>query len=44
MERVTEVKEKFDDVLDNLNFIVNGVVQRDNMMLKCNPLSLISAY
>lgn len=29
-----ETKQKFDDVLENLNFIVNGVIQRDNMMLK----------
>ena len=29
-----EVKQKFDDVLENLNLIVNGVIQRDNMMLK----------
>ena len=35
VKRVKEVKEKFDDVLDNLNFIVNGVISRDNMMLKC---------
>ena len=33
-QRAVEVKQKFDDVLDNLNLIVNGVIQRDNMMLK----------
>ena len=32
--KAVETKEKFDDVLDNLNLIVNGVVSRDNMMLK----------
>ncbi len=32
--KAVETKEKFDDVLDNLNLIVNGVIQRDNMMLK----------
>ena len=37
MEKVIEVKQKFDDVLDNLNFIVDEVVSRDNMMLKCKP-------
>jgi hypothetical protein len=41
VRRVMEVKEKFDDVLDNLNFIVNGVISRDNMMLKCKPYMLI---
>lgn len=33
-QKAVEVKEKFDDVLDNLNLIVNGVISRDNMMLK----------
>ena len=33
-KKAVEVKEKFDDVIDNLNLIVNGVIQRDNMMLK----------
>eukprot|EP00347_Sterkiella_histriomuscorum_P024300 403331608 len=32
--KAVETKEKFDDVLDNLNLIVNGVISRDNMMLK----------
>lgn len=34
MEKVIEVKGKFDDVLDNLNMVVGEVVSRDNMMLK----------
>ncbi len=34
MDKVLEVKEKFDDVLDNLNMVVGDVVSRDNMMLK----------
>ena len=33
-QKAVEVKQKFDDVLDNLNLIVNGVISRDNMMLK----------
>ena len=33
-KKAVETKEKFDDVLDNLTLIVNGVISRDNMMLK----------
>lgn len=35
MEKAKEAKDKFDEVLDNLGSIVKGVIQRDNMMLKC---------
>ena len=43
MEKAVDVKEKFDEVLDNLGDIVNNVISRDNMMLKCmNTLTIFT--